>query len=264
MIPTSIDGTDITAATIDGTDVQEITVDGDVVFSAGPTLPVAYSNLIAWWPFDSAQYGGSNIDDVTAIIGSSGDDTAYNQTNIGPASYQTSSGVFDINAGSNSGAFDFDGNNDGLLTPQISFSSHTKMLWVNVNSSTGHIFGAQDSPKTEYTQIILGNGFEYRLDDGNISADTILTTSAPQNQYVHLAITYDSASSSNNCEMFKDGVSVGTASKPSGLTFNSQQSTFKFPTQNKNFVTGLADDIRIYDTVLTSSQINQIYQNTQP
>ena len=34
MIPTSIDGTDITGATIDGTDVQEITVDGDVVFSA--------------------------------------------------------------------------------------------------------------------------------------------------------------------------------------------------------------------------------------
>jgi len=32
MIPTSIDGTDITGATIDGTDVQEITVDGQTVF----------------------------------------------------------------------------------------------------------------------------------------------------------------------------------------------------------------------------------------
>jgi len=36
MIPTSIDGTDITGATIDGTDVQEITVDGDTVFTAAP------------------------------------------------------------------------------------------------------------------------------------------------------------------------------------------------------------------------------------
>jgi len=34
MIPTSIDGTDITGATIDGTDVQEITVDGQTVFTA--------------------------------------------------------------------------------------------------------------------------------------------------------------------------------------------------------------------------------------
>jgi len=34
MIPTSIDGTDITGATIDGQDVQEITVDGQTVFTA--------------------------------------------------------------------------------------------------------------------------------------------------------------------------------------------------------------------------------------
>jgi len=40
MIPTSIDGTDITGATIDGTDVQEITVDGQTVFSA--TTPKIY------------------------------------------------------------------------------------------------------------------------------------------------------------------------------------------------------------------------------
>jgi len=34
--PTSIDGTDITAATIDGQDVQEITIDGQTVFTAIP------------------------------------------------------------------------------------------------------------------------------------------------------------------------------------------------------------------------------------
>ena len=44
MIPTSIDGTDITGATIDGTDVTEITVDGDVVFSARGQLLYVASN----------------------------------------------------------------------------------------------------------------------------------------------------------------------------------------------------------------------------
>jgi len=34
MIPTSIDGTDITGATIDGNDVTEITIDGQTVFAA--------------------------------------------------------------------------------------------------------------------------------------------------------------------------------------------------------------------------------------
>jgi hypothetical protein len=45
MIPTSIDGTDITGATIDGTDVTEITVDGQTVFTAGgPIAQYAYVN----------------------------------------------------------------------------------------------------------------------------------------------------------------------------------------------------------------------------
>jgi len=39
MIPTSIDGTDITGATIDGSNVTEITVDGDTVFTAGAVIP---------------------------------------------------------------------------------------------------------------------------------------------------------------------------------------------------------------------------------
>jgi len=49
MIPTSIDGTDITGATIDGTEVSEITVDGQTVFTAGlpPALFVGGDKLYA-------------------------------------------------------------------------------------------------------------------------------------------------------------------------------------------------------------------------
>jgi len=45
MIPTSIDGTDITGATIDGTDVQEITVDGQTVFTSGPPAGTHFYNI---------------------------------------------------------------------------------------------------------------------------------------------------------------------------------------------------------------------------
>jgi len=64
MIPTSIDGTDITGATIDGTDVTEITVDGQTVFSAGPPpapvnrMYVANANVIV-------QYDLTNKFDLT-------------------------------------------------------------------------------------------------------------------------------------------------------------------------------------------------------
>jgi len=55
MIPTSIDGTDITGATIDGTDVTEITVDGDTVFTAG--IP---NSLIEDWESGDFTYWRGN------------------------------------------------------------------------------------------------------------------------------------------------------------------------------------------------------------
>jgi len=69
MIPTSIDGTDITGATIDGTDVQEITVDGDVVFSAVDGLPT--NNLIHRYnPKQLSVSVGSTVSTLPDFVGS--------------------------------------------------------------------------------------------------------------------------------------------------------------------------------------------------
>jgi len=62
MIPTSIDGTDITGATIDGTDVQEITVDGDVVFIGATQLPT--QNLIHRYDFSAASTTTTFVEDL--------------------------------------------------------------------------------------------------------------------------------------------------------------------------------------------------------
>jgi len=266
--PTSIDGTDITGATIDGQDVEEITVDGQTVFTAGPSnLPVAYSNLVAWYPFDSATYGGSNADDVTAIIGGSGDDTAYDGTVNGPT-YQSSGGVTDINAGANSGAFDFDGVNDLIETsPTTGFDLNnlTISFWTN--------FAV---PSTNYRFIFRGNlgqesfqssfEFTYRTFDGMkmiigngsglVSAQT---TNVSTNTDEHVAGTYDgstikvyingnledSTSTSITPEQDGDRLLIGTG-------------------ENGRYLDGMMDDVRIYNTALSSTQINQIYQNTKP
>jgi len=67
MIPTSIDGTDITGATIDGQDVQEITVDGQTVFTAGPDIPDSVTDQ---WPMDegSGTALGNDIGTVDASL----------------------------------------------------------------------------------------------------------------------------------------------------------------------------------------------------
>jgi len=261
MPPTSIDGTDITGATIDGTDVTEITVDGQTVFTA-QTLPVAYSNLVAWYPFDSATYGGSNADDVTAIIGGSGDDTAYDGT-VNGASYQSSGGVTDINAGANSGAFDF-GTNDNIATTWdfSGMSSYSYMFYLKpANLDSQDAFGQSSGgvPNTNATVGTFGTTdlfFEHYDSTGSASNTVGNGISMTAGQWKHVAATWDGST----FECFADGVSVTTFSV-SSLGTSSLDVFIGSPDGNRD-IDGTMDDVRIYDTALSGPQVSQIVSNT--
>jgi len=262
--PTNIDGTDITGATIDGQDVQEITVDGQTVFTSAPqiNLPVAYSNLVAWYPFDSATYGGSNADDVTAIIGGSGDDTAYDGT-VNGATYQSSGGVTDINAGANSGAFDFDGTNDDIALPGPfnNFSQMTVMGWVNRQGNA--ILAAYSSAaQNNDAQFVAAGDNVVAFFRGTTGSQGVGGPNFPTNTDVHVAFTYDGT----NFVAYEDGVSVGTATNSIG-----QLDPVEWKIGSDDVTGGEAgrmdgqiDDFRIYDTALTGSQVSDIYDNTEP
>jgi len=271
MIPTSIDGTDITGATIDGQDVQEITVDGDTVFTAGPqinNLPVAYSNLVAWYPFDSATYGGSNADDVTAILGGSGDDTAYDGTLDNSPNYQSSGGVTDINTGANSGRFDFDNNASIGITglSNQSFSQITVSLWVNIDANTGEFNAPFDvfGGSVFHQGTIEGNGassFEMMVKNASFASNSVSITTISTGNWVHLAYSYDNST----LRTYADG-SLQNSINDSGHTFlgNTIPGIGGRYQNSATFFDGKIDDVRIYNTALSSSQISQIYQNTVP
>jgi len=260
MPPTSIDGTDITGATIDGSDVQEITVDGQTVFTA-QTLPVAYSNLVAWYPFDSATYGGSNADDVTAIIGGSGDDTAYDGTVTG-ATYESSGGVTDIDAGANSGYYSFDGT-DFIETPfdldtQSAFTIMAFARFDTLSSDNGILY-MNSNPERLYlwfttfrNQIEAGLG---DFDDLTFLSQANMNT----NQWYHVALSYDGTT-------FRSYVDGGTTPTDTS-TINVPEATgdmYIGNLFNTDFMNGDIDDVRVYNTDLSGSQINQIYTNTKP
>jgi len=271
--PTSIDGTDITGATIDGTDVQEITVDGQTVFTAGPAnLPVAYSNLVAWYPFDSATYGGSNADDVTALFnpGQSGDSTAYDGT-VNGATYQSSGGVTDINAGANSGAFDFDGSNDTIIPPfpNVDFDQpNTIMGWANADSANNANIivnlSFSDSKDPFYFIDIFNNSqFRFIAEDNSGITQTLSTGGYTTNTWFHVAGVFDGT----NLNLYVDGSLEVTQSKSVGSLSQLNQmgiGVLNFSGLTASLFDGTIDDVRVYDTDLSTSQINQIYQNTQP
>jgi len=276
--PASIDGTDITGATIDGQDVQEITVDGNTVFTAGTQInnfPVAYSNLIAWYPFDSATYGGLNADDVTAILGGSGDNTAYNAT-VNGATYQSSGGVTDINAGANSGGFDFDGSNDTIDFPNFGLSTSNDWsinLWDRFNSDDAVNFGDNISilskltgdtdgiamyyPEATTFRVILGRT------NPNRSRHLLQTGISSTQQFRMKTVTFDS--SAQESRIYVDGVLGDTDSGSVNDIDNGNTLTAGFSSRNEIIhAQGEFEDLRIYNKVLSASEITQIYNNTEP
>ena len=262
MIPTSIDGTDITGATIDGTDVQEITVDGDVVFSAAPSnFPVAYSDLIAWYPFDSATYGGSNADDVTAILGGSGDDTAYDGTEDG-AIYDSTGGVTDIRAGANSGAYEFRQNfnsspNDAIDLPLFNLNVGTVTVWVNPDVlDLGNLFLLGTNSENFIGFENNNQGFFYRErlnnDTSTISTGETLAT----NQWTHLAWSTDGS----NIKSWFDGTAYGPVSASENIVFD--EIGYPYDGLARFSLDGHADDLRVYNKQLSDSEISNIISNT--
>jgi len=264
--PTSIDGTDITGATIDGTDVTEITVDGQTVFSAAPSnLPVAFSDLIAWYPFDSATYGGLEADDVTAIIGGSGDDTAYDGT-VDGAIYRSSGGVTDINAGANSGAYEFQQNfnsspNDAIDLPSQYLTTGTVSVWVNVDTfDDGELFMIGVDPDNFFGFRQSLQEFIVRDRDNHDTTTVGAASNMSTNTWHHLVWSVDG--STIRCWIDNQRTN---ASGPEGLRFDEIGYPYFFQGFFPDFsLDGHADDLRVYDKVLSDSEVTQIYNNTKP
>jgi hypothetical protein len=264
MPPTSIDGTDITGATIDGQDVQEITVDGQTVFTA-TQLPIAHENLLAWYIFED---GGSAFDYATdtRIDANWPDNTAYDLISVNSPTHLPSGGVTDINEGANSGAFDFNNSNSEFLYnnsfPALGDSARTLMCWHD-----------PDGPNN-FNQIIgLGNGNtnnqrwgffiandDYRLagqsNDYQSSVDVL-------SGYQHIACSYDGSAGTLNFDRDggddTDSISVSAFNTASGIAIATVAQS-----NQREFYDGTIDEVRVYNTDLSSSQISDIYQNTEP
>jgi len=264
--PTSIDGTDITGATIDGQEVQEITIDGETVFSA-EQLPVAYGNLVGWFPFDSSFYGGANADDVTALFNpsQSGDSVAYDGIVTG-ATFQSTAGVTDINAGANSGAYNFDGNDDDIEMPNtgaVEAGDFTVMLWAKYNtiSTADHVLWSYGS-----SWLSLGNGF---ISNNNFNAQLFDNSNnfvdfgtSFTGTFAHHGMSFEA--STGTMKGYLDGVLQGSVTTNGPGNPDPKNHYLGSNNGRTKYADAQIDDFRIYNTVLSDQQFQDIVNNTAP
>jgi len=232
-------------------------------------LPVAASDLVAWYPFRSG-----SAEDLTAGDSRFGDTTDYSAV-VNGATFQANGGVTDIQTGANSGAFDFDGVDDtiDLGTVADSDQSLTLMLWVKpdtVSKRFHRFFSKLDGFNAgENGSIVLSTDsdgdrprFAVSIKSNNA---VILGNTMAVDTFVHLAGRYDFQS--GTITLFQNGTPVGNSSPGQAPALSQREWRVgeDKPTGAKNeFLDGTADGVRIYDAALSDSQINQIYLNTEP
>jgi len=182
MIPTSIDGTDITGATIDGTDVTEITVDGQTVFTAGPPVFGFESGDFTNWGGSTSQKSvvSSPVTEgsFAAQIGVDSDETIYLSNQVLSRPFTVKCDVFHTTTDKFGEAF--------------RFTFHDTQSSINTNF-------------TGYTFKIGGRDDVILLEASNQSASTKSMT-VPRGSYSELVMEF----TTSNVQGSYDGTSFTT------------------------------------------------------
>lgn len=166
-------------------------------------------------------------------------------------------------------AYEFDGNNDFIKTlSTFDFPDRTLSLWVNPydisgSNTTINVAITQDDNDLNYGILrVEFNDNGIKLWAGGMTG-TYSNNSINTNSWVHLVLIREE----NVSKYYIDNVLTHTATADSaGSTYNpisdfiigSGRST------TNQFFHGIIDDIRVYNRVLSSSEIDDIYNESNP
>jgi 1,4-alpha-glucan branching enzyme len=220
------------------------------------TLPAtSATNLLAYWTFDEG--GGSLAYDSTE------------NANTGTVTFATNLGGFGqwIPNGMVNGAILFDGYYTEVTVPNSAslnpVNGITLAAWVqdlSGNWSTYPRFIEKGASENQYALFANGNTspaqFEFFL--AGVSNGTLVAAAPEDGAWHHLAATYDG---SLVMSLYLDGQLVAQQVASGGVPVTADRLVIGAdPNGNGNtFFYGNIDDVRIYGSALTPSQITQLY-----
>lgn len=259
-----IDQSIVTEVTIDGRVTEDLTVEGDTVSSIVDTLPAYNSveDLVAWYRFED----GDARDYATFEYAA---DPTANDGTVSGATYQQFSGVRDFDKGCNSGAYSFGGNDYITTGVNRDKNSFSYVAWVKAESieASGNdvIISTFESSDSEWTKLAVGVGGFLFVVTTNSKRKTIASVpDVNTGEWYHAVATRDG--STGDMKLYINGSQAASGTNDSGTipAINNDRIAGRATDGTLLNFNGIIDDVRIYDTVLTSEQVNQIYQATIP
>ncbi len=163
------------------------------------------------------------------------------------------------------GAFDFDDDyvSGSAFSALAADSDHSLSLWVNLDSTTdGQILDHVESGGDRFSIYVDGGTLRSRVFDGTTSHD--ISGSISTGSWVHVAVVWDS--SANDITLYLDnsaqtGTDTSNDSGETGTFFGSNSNVGGTP---RRFLDGTLDEIRIYNSALSASQVTALFEGTDP
>lgn len=225
-------------------------------------------HLVAWYRFED----GDARDYTARLNATFADSTAYDGT-VNGATHNNSGAVTDFKTGANSGNFEFDGSDDTIKVthdPGLNQNVFTIMAWTDPASlRRNEIYNKEsgDAYATLTHADQYGRPYYFLVRDQNGNRDDVFT-SGPASGVHHFAARRDNSfPGSGALDIFIDGVKQSTsvdASQGANDITNTGNVYIGSRDGVQNSYNGTLDDVRLYNTDLTDSQINDIYNATKP
>jgi len=178
-------------------------------------------------------------------------------------------------------AFSFDGVNNyfdaGVISSLVSTTNFTVSGWFNFNSTISNkaLFSYGGATNTQYSFALqtqlnkLRFYFAFFLNDaGNRYVESSMSLST--STWYHIAVTYDGneTGNTNRAKIYVDGANVtATGSGTINSTTTASSGSFnigRWDISSGRFLDGKADEVSIWDTALTSTQITELYNQGKP
>ena len=223
----------------------------------GSGSAIEHYNGSAWKYFDAVKYCTTNTLNFPSGAGCV---ASYNLNNnvddIGNTYNGLNSNVTFTASGKFGAAAVFNGSSSGISIPSVNLgTSFTISVWFNWdgqdNNQNATIVGSNDeNPSIIHNKFSTSNSISYDYSGGSV----VLLSSVTANQWYNIVIVH----SGTSFEGFVNGVSVGTNTVSNitatieGIGYDSNQS---------RFLSGKIDQVRMFNSALTSSQVGDLYNN---
>jgi hypothetical protein len=239
--------TDANATQHDGNYTVVVSNDFGSVESGEVEILINHSlldGLIAWWKFDETS--------GTVAYDSSGNGHDANLTN-GPAWV----------TGKIGGALSFDGSDDMVRTGLSGMYNQdfTWSTWIKTSDTSGAVVGVSADSWSNGGSSLYIFGGKPKIDVCNIG-NMLGSLSINTNQWVHYLLTVeDSGGSSDPVKIFVNG-QINVDSQMNWFGFSGQAFKLRIghvPVHG-DYYSGIIDDVRIYDRVLSNAEVQDLYQ----